>query len=193
MNGLVATLVILLLVVCPIAGNGQPAGAPVPVPASAFKGAVMTIPEWGFSVESPSRAWTWASSKAVQQVEGVTMTLTQFAGASPDESERFLISIVPPFPNGPMTGASAERFMKGISSTRVKRGWTIGPTTCAPWSAFTGGWRCAFSAETPERVEMYYVGYLVSTKHFYALQSLNPGTSEPRAFQTFARSFRLLE
>lgn len=193
MNVRVVVLAVVGLVMCLRAGDAQQGASLVPVPASAFKGTLMSLPDWGFSVESPAKFWTWAWMKIEQPVLGQPLILTQFVGSAPDETERFLVSIAPPSPTGTLTQFGAEKYLGGLMSTRVRRGWTVGAMSCTPWSAFEGGWRCSFPTETPEAVEMLYVAYLVSAKHFYVLQSLSPGKSEPPAFRTFVSSFKLLK
>lgn len=192
MNARIVALTVLGLVICSISSNARQATPLVPVPASAFKGTVMSVPDWGFSVESPDKNWTWSWMKTEQAVLGLPLSLTQFVGSAPDDSERFLVSIVPPHPMGPLTRDGAEKYLRGLMSTRIKRGWTVGAPSCEPWSAFEGGWRCSFPTETPEQVEMLYVAYLVSAKHLYVLQSLSAAKSEPSAFRTFVSSFKLL-
>jgi hypothetical protein len=51
----VPVLLAVAVLVMRVPASGAQQDAFVPVPASAFSGTVMRIPEWGFSVESPDR------------------------------------------------------------------------------------------------------------------------------------------
>ena len=175
----------LALVVSAGASDARQAGASEPVPASAFKGKTLVVPDLGFSIDSPGPKWTWT------KMANPAARLVQFYADDSDANDRFIVAVQQPDAPRPLDKADADGFIAGVAQAREQKGWKVGPKGCVPWAGVEAGWRCAFSAESQAKERIQYVAYAVSTTRFYAVQYV--GSGEPASFKSFAASFRLLK
>ena len=179
-------VLMLAAAVTPAPSYGRQGGAPAPVPPSAFKGKTLIAPDLGFSIESPGPKWTWTKSV------NPAAKLVQFNATSPDTGERFTVMVLQPDAPRPLDKAEADGFAAGVAEAQGRQGNKVGPRSCAPWAGMQGGWRCAFPMETAQKEQVQFVGYVVSTKRFYAVQYFNVGSGEPPPFKTFAAALPVM-
>jgi hypothetical protein len=158
---------------------------PVAVPASAFRGDVLRVPELGFQIASPGTDWTWTkaphpAAKAVQ-----------YDVASPDATMKFMVNVVKADAPRTLDLDEANGFVAGVAQRRTEAGWKADGRRCAPWAGMPAGFRCEVTLTDTDRQAFQYIAYIVSSDRFYAVQSLSTKKGESPAFKAFAGSFRL--
>ncbi len=157
-----------------------------PVPAANISERTLNVPEENFSVVAPGIEWEWLRDKPAANA-----IARNYLCRNLRTGERFLLTVFKPAPE------SGEKLVRGIldglQNAQEARGRQLVGARSDPSDIPTpGSYRLhamIASATTPT----YFTAYALPANRLYVLQHYSDGAKESAVFNSFARSFALVD
>ncbi len=173
---------IVLLVTAIVA---QQAGAPVP--SEWVSRDTLMVSSLNFSITAPA-GWRW-QQRQLPDIQGGKATA--FLAAGPDADLQYSV-IVWQKESAAFQQTDVDRFVRGMAES-LPAGWKpLDVQVRDSHSPRSGSAKFRTKLRTPDNRDFYQYGYLVPGRWSYILLTYAPDETEPPAFSTFARSFKLL-
>lgn len=160
--------------------------APKPVPAKWLRDGKLVVPEFNFSINSPSpqSRWTYTEMNARGK------SLTAFYATTPDK-EQFMV-----FATEEWGGIDRQKFLDGfVGGLRrtIPNDWNIVDTNYYD-SSFpeNGSTRFLFKIRLGNGATVFMHGYVVWVSHTWMLAQYSPAVIQSADFKSFAGSFARL-
>jgi len=196
----VGLAVLVLWGICPLAqGQELPPGFE-PVPEQLLSGTTLTSPELNFSMQAPGEGWQWIQQAVPptvsgQRVAGQRPQATSYSVYQSDSRTIFGVLAFSPAPR--LTDATMRELMNGFKASRLRGGGREMASSYEKSAVPLPGsyrWRQTITGgNAGGAATVQYVGYALSAGKMYVIQYASTDAAQSQAFETCARSFRLLK
>lgn len=160
-----------------------------PVPPEWVTSGKLTVTQKNFAVSAPAD-WSWRQLD-LAAVDGAKMT--GFVAVSPDDTNRFVVTVWEKSSPKALTQGDAEGYVRGMRES-LATGWGASNVQIQDTEIpLPGSSYIRVMLTSPDGTTSYQFRYFVYGNLSYSLIANGPESTEPASFTAFARSFRLID
>lgn len=160
---------------------------PKPMPTKWLHGGRLVVPEFNFSVSSPTPDSQWSYRDDLPKVDGSTVTAFIVTAAA---DTKYVVMVLER--GGKVDSTSAKQFIAGMQKSMPKD-WQVRDARLEPTDVpVKDSMKLKVAYRLSDDATLYAYGYVVGGNRTYEILSYSTESTEPPAFSRFVQSFTLI-